>query len=685
MFIKLKKYIDTQKIIDEIKNIGYDAKLEQGYGHGDRESKIELINVIVASVLSLFIFIVSMFFHNLLHSNDFIRGLVLFFSTFVQFVNGFKFYRNTFYSLKSGILNMDLLIVVSTTTAYFYSLYGYFYGFHDLYFETSAVIIAVVLIGKYIEGRYKKSGYGSILNLLIYKPQKVSLYREDSLLTVDVDEIREGDVIEILKGQSVPVDGQIIEGQGMFDFNLLFGENEPVKLGTGQEVLAGSILVDGNVKMKAYNDYRSSFWKGIESSVYGLYTKTSNYQKFIDKVSGNFVVIVIILAILSFFYWYLSGNKSFALNALISTLIIACPCAIGLASPLAINKGMIEAAKRQIIVKDPYVFEKISKSKNFVFDKTGTITNRNVKVKDFRVLANEYDDSIFNTLLKLILVAVSKSKHPLSLGIKEYITENYGINLYTAMKEYTAEYYNEITSRGIVARFNNKYSVFIGNHSLLEENGLNIDIQDFEAFAVVIEDNKNIITIGIRIVEELNPGVNDIFESLRSRNKEFFVLTGANQKSAMNLIEQLKIDPQRIFYSVDAVNKVKIMENLKKNGLTVFVGDGINDSLVMNVVDVGVSFEYGSDITQNSASVTLKNISQFNELIKISDGVFKKLKFNLFWVFGYNVLLVPVAMGFFYSLGITVNPMLAAVAMILSDFSLLFFNLSNIKLSFGKG
>ncbi len=689
MFVKIKKYIDPKIIINEVKNIGYGAELEKNVDNYSRNEKKEYINVFLAITFASFIFVVSMFFHDLLVNNKFVKTIVFILSTFVQFINGYKFYRNAFYSLRNGILNMDLLIVISTTTAYFYSLYAYFNGLHHLYFETSAVIIAVVLLGKFIEEKYRRSGFGSVLNLLTLKPRKVNVYRNE-LVTIDVEDIKRGDVIEIHKGQSVPVDGIIIEGEGIFDLSLLFGENQPVLLKTGNEVLAGSFLIDGLVKIKANEDYKSSFWKGIESSVFSLSTKTSNYQLFIDKISGNFVVIVIILALLSFIYWYFIGNKSFALNALISTLIIACPCAIGLASPLAINKGMIESSKKQIIVKDPYVFEKISKSKNFVFDKTGTITNKNVVVNDFKVLySNFINNENFNEILEKVLVSVSKSNHPLSVAIKDYIVNNFKISLYKSLKKNVVSSFRELTSLGIKVEFDDKTTVIVGNYSLIQDNigqsltslqdGIFKDnSQNFDNFIALFKNEQIIIVIGVEYFEEMNKNVEKIVELLKSKGKNVIILTGANENSAMKLAKKIKVN--EIIHSVDAVNKVKVIEDIKKKGLTVFVGDGINDSLVMNAADVGISFEYGSDITQNSASVILKNFSQIEDLVNVSYTVFRKLKFNLFWVFGYNVVLIPVAMGVFYNLGVTVNPMLAALAMVLSDFSLLFFNLSSFKL-----
>ncbi|MEM3394238.1 MAG: HAD-IC family P-type ATPase, partial [Candidatus Methanomethylicia archaeon] len=360
-------------------------------------------------------------------------------------------------------------------------------------------------------------------------------------------------------------------------------------------------------------------------------------------------------------------------------------CAIGLASPLAINKGMLETSKRKIIVKDPYVFEKISKSVNFVFDKTGTITNKNLSVNRIKILLNNSEDDSF--WQELTLLTVSKSKHPISLAIKEYLQNSFKANLSKASTKYTLQNFKELTSQGLIAQFD-KLVVILGNKSLISENILNIEnfdnnlLEDYDTFILILEDkteNKDVLVfIGIEYLEQLNEDIEDVFRIIEKKGSNIYILTGAGEKSALKLTQQIKIEPQKIIHSVDAVKKTEVINNIKSKGLTVFVGDGLNDSLVMNTADVGISFEYGSDITQNSASVILKNISQLKDLIVISQEVFKKLKFNLVWVFAYNVLFIPVAMGIFSGWGITISPILAAIAMVLSDFSLLFFNLTNL-------
>ncbi len=688
MFIKLKETVPlkktTEKIINEIKNLGYGAKIENNLTKEEKISIWKLVNLVFAIISASLIFVISMIFKDLMHHNSVVKTIVLILATLVQFISGFKFYKNTFYGLKNKTLNMDSLIAISTTTAYLYSLYVYFKGFGHLYFETSSLIIAVVLLGNYIEENYKKRGQFSILNLLLYKPQQVNIYTQENIITIDVDQIKEGHIMEISKGQSIPVDSKIIEGQGIFDLNLIFGETEPVKLKAGDIINAGSILIDGTVKIQALSDYKNSFWKAMENTIYNFNTKRSNYQKFIDKISGNFVIIVIIFATLSFIFWYTTGNPSLALNSFISTLIIACPCAIGLASPLAINKGMLESARKQIIVKDPYVFEKIAKSKIFVFDKTGTITNKNVLIKQLKILHKE---EIGITYEELILSAVSRSKHPLSISIKEYLTSSHKLSTYKSIKKYPLEDFKELTSLGLIAKSKN-LTLYLGNTTLIEENCtfLKIDKQfeNFDNYVLITENQRVLFLAGIDYLEELNPYIEEIIKNLKDKKAKIYVLTGAKKESAIKLANRIDIDINQIIYSVNAVDKVKVIENLKKEGIVVFIGDGLNDSLVMNSADVGISFEYGSDITQNSASVILKNISQLKQLIEISQQVFSKLKFNLAWVFGYNVLFIPVAMGFFVKIGITVNPVLAAILMVLSDFSLLAFNLNNLYFAKNK-
>ncbi|MEN3015340.1 MAG: cation-translocating P-type ATPase [bacterium] len=694
MFVIVNPGFDISNIIREIKKLGYQAEIQTEFVSSEKHNHWEILNLISSIVLSIFVFITCMFFHSSIYSSKLIAYTVIFATSFVQFVNGYRFYRSVFYSLKNMTLNMDLLIVISTTTAYFYSLYAYFNNIHKLYFETSCIIISVLLIGRYIENRYKKQGMYSVLNLLTYRPVKVNGLVDNHWTSMDVDQIKEGDILEIVKGQSIPVDGQVVEGEGLVDLSLIFGENQPKVVEKGEIVPAGSFLIDGTIKIKSLVDYNKSFWKGMEITLYNLTSKASNYQRFIDKLSGNFVIVIVFLALGSFVYWYISGNYQMALNSLISTLIIACPCAIGLASPLAINKGMLETSKKHIIIKDPYVFEKISKAQKFVFDKTGTITNKNLKINSLEFV----NQSETNTFLELLMIGVSKSNHPISVGIKNYILSMYNLDLDRLLTNYHIHEFKEVSSEGIILKAKHKenkqfYTLLLGNPMFIKKNLQNqkeYQTISSSTYAILLKDNDPINTCIFSYREEINQGVMEALKTIQKSNKEIYILTGSSKESTFEITKQLSIESDKVICSVDSVSKVRIIENLKNkqnsksNEYVVFIGDGINDSLAMTVADVGISFEYGSDITQNSAKVILKEISQLKELIKISDEVFKKLRFNIFWVFGYNSFFVPLAMGMLVGFGITVNPILAAIIMVMSDFSLLFFNLTNIVPVYNK-
>ncbi|MGB9638567.1 MAG: HAD-IC family P-type ATPase, partial [bacterium] len=467
---------------------------------------------------------------------------------------------------------------------------------------------------------------------------------------------------------------------------------------------------------KSFQNYEQSFWNSLEYLIKNISNKESSYLSLVDKISGNFVIIVFSLALISFGIWrFILNNDEMAFKSFISTLIIACPCAIGLAYPLAVNKGIIESVKKNILVKDISVFEKIVKSNFFIFDKTGTITSNNliiqkINYKKINIEQNKEDNKLenidslkdtnlledINTLVNEILfISTYKSNHILSKSIHNFIKNTNNLSLYKLLKNYKILDFKEIVSRGIYAKinYNNnfEYDIYLGNKDFIFEsiksfndkidikrikNEINTikDENSLNAYFIIIKNN--LVFVGfIEYQEEIISKTIELINFLKTNNKEVYILTGASKKSSIFLAKKIGIDLNNVFYEVNSIKKHEILSSFKKKGITVFIGDGINDSLVIKEADVGISFEYGNDLTQNLADVILKSISDLKDFYLISLKTFNKLKFNLFWVFFYNILLVPIAMGMFYSIGILINPMLAAIAMSLSSISLLVFNL----------
>ena len=728
LFLSLKDYSALNEIKNEIEKLGYkfilesyDQKVQEVPVNENIDNKNilkdkEFLFLLFISFLAFIVFIVSMFFHNFLIYNKSLLYLVFVLSSIVYFVGGYRFLRNSFFAIKNKVLNMDVLITLSTTSAYLYSLYNLINNTHIYYFETSSVIIAVILIGKYIEQKLKTTKIANITNLLRYKPKKALVVKDKEIKEIDVNDIRKDDILEIRKGEFVPVDGVIIEGQSTIDLNFIYGEVNQIKVGINDKISSGALILDGNIKIIATTDYQQSFWNSLEYLIKNISQKESNYLSLVDKISGNFVIIVFSLAVLSYLVWnFIFNDFQMAFKSFISTLIIACPCAIGLAYPLAVNKGVIESIKKQILVKDISTFEKIVKSNIFIFDKTGTITSNEFLIKDIKFDKTLFDKNLMDNFVEQALfVSTYKSTHPLSKSLHLFLQNNYNFSLYKLIKKHKIISFDEVISKGIIFKAeintnidNNqeriKYELFLGNKEFIIDKIKDLNINGLkENFEIIINkinafdkiknktndlkiyfvinfiNDRSVSDICIGVIyyeEKILDKVFELLEFLKNNSKEIYVLTGASKESAISLANKLNLNLNNIYFEVSSVKKYEILTELKSKGTVTFIGDGINDSICIKEADVGISFEYGNDLSQNLADVILKNIEHLKEFYLISLKTFKKLKFNLFWVFFYNILLIPVAMGAFYKFGIFVNPMFAAVAMALSSISLLLFNI----------
>ncbi len=735
LFISLKDYKVLEYIKKDIENLGYKFEIlqkeEKINNNKESISKEEskdknilsdrdFIFVLFINFLAGIVLVVSMFFHELMVNDSKVLYLVFLLSSFIYVFGGYRFFRNSFLAIKNKVLNMDVLITISTSSTYFYSVYNLFIKDHNYYFETASIIIGVILLGKYIENKLKSKKIGSITNLLRYKPQKVLIFVDNEVKEVNIYDIKEGDIIELRKGDFIPVDGLVLEGQALIDLNFIYGEINKINVNVNDRVISGALIYDGNIKIKSVQNYQQSFWNSLEYLIKNISTKEKKYLNLVDKISGNFVIIVFTLAIISLVVWkFILNNNDMAFKSFISTLIVACPCAIGLAYPLAINKGIIDSIKNSILVKDISSFEKIIKSKIFVFDKTGTITSNKFIIKNIQsfVINNNFLDNFINDFInQALFISTYKSNHILSKAINTFIKERYKFSLYKLLKYHRIIEFQEITSKGIFSKvyFNQKsdnqefrfeYQISLGNKRFFYENlskilnnlnseiyeKINNKIAEFDNlenlkvyFIIFCKSNFNLeisnfgdIVFGgyIDYEEEIISDVFELITFLKDKGKEVYVLTGASKESAINLSKKLNISLDKIFYEVNSVRKYSILNELKKKGSVVFIGDGINDSLVIKEADIGISFEYGNDLSQNLADVILKDISFLKKFYLISFNTLNKLRFNLFWVFFYNILLIPVAMGVFYKLGVFINPMLASIAMALSSISLLIFNL----------
>jgi Cu+-exporting ATPase len=507
-------------------------------------------------------------------SNKSLLLLIFILSSIVYIIGSYRFLRNSYFAIKNRVLNMDVLIALSTSSAYFYSVYNFFNNIHTYYFETASIIIGIILLGKYIENLLKSKKLGSISNLLKYRPKKVLILKNNEITESDISDIKEGDIIELRKGDFVPVDSLIIEGSALVDFNFIYGEINKIELKVNDEIKAGTLIVDGNIKIKSFQNYEQSFWNSLEYLIKNISNKESSYLSLVDKISGNFVIIVFSLALISFGIWrFILNNDEMAFKSFISTLIIACPCAIELAYPLAVNKGIIESVKKNILVKDISVFEKIVKSNFFIFDKTGTITSNNliiqkINYKKINIEQNKEDNKLenidslkdtnlledINTLVNEILfISTYKSNHILSKSIHNFIKNTNNLSLYKLLKNYKILDFKEIVSRGIYAKinYNNnfEYDIYLGNKDFIFEsiksfndkidikrikNEINTikDENSLNAYFIIIKNNLVFVGV-IEYQEEIISETIELINFLKTNNKEVYILTGASKKSSI--------------------------------------------------------------------------------------------------------------------------------------------------------
>ena len=581
--------------------------------------------------------------------------------------------------------NMDTLVTIGVASSYFYSIFetimiikGKTSFVHTLYFESSAIVIFFIKIGKYIESINKDKTKKAIQDLMTITPQNAVVERDGKEFVVTIDEIKKGDIVICKPGEKIAVDGTIVDGLTHINESFITGESVPVKRKTGSKVIAGSINFEGTIKYKAEKIGRESTVSEIVRLVVEATNTKAPIAKIADKISEFFVPTVMILAFISFVVWLaISKNFGIAINVFVSILVVACPCSLGLATPLAIVVASGVASKKGILIKNSEVLENAHKVKTVVFDKTGTLTKGELSVSKIYNYSDLTDDEIIREVANI----ERKSEHPIARAIVKYAGD--------MTKESIIEDFKAIIGYGVTAVIDEK-KYFIGNKKLMIENGINIINEKDEnelsnsgnSLLFVAKENALIALIGVKDVVKENAlialiGVKDVVkenakevvEKLKKKNIKVLMLTGDNEKTAKYLADEIGID--EIIANVKPKEKAEKIKELKQNGLVMMCGDGINDSVSLVTSDVGVSISTGTDIAMDSSSVVLMNdnLNRINDLIELSKKTIKNIKQNLFWAFFYNLCMIPIAMGLLSRIGIVMNPMIAAFAMTLSSLS----------------
>jgi len=611
----------------------------------------------------------------------------------VMIINS-HFYKTGFKALLNRTPNMDSLIAVGSSAAFVYGvmvMYKMAYGFghgdvasvahygHDLYFESTAMILVLITLGKYFEARAKKRTSSAINSLMDLTPQFATVERDNEQIDIPVEEILIGDIILVKPGSNIPVDGKIVSGQTTIDESALTGESIPVEKKDGDNVMAATTNKTGFIKFEATHVGEDTTIAKIIELVEDANTTKAPIAKLADKISGVFVPVVIIIAIVTFIVWmFTSGDISLATSMAISVLVISCPCALGLATPVAIMVGTGKGAKLGILFKSAEALENLHNTDVVLLDKTGTITSGEFNVRE--VISKKYSEEEF---LKIAASMERGSEHPLAKSIVKYAQDK-GIELEEA-KNFTA-----LAGLGVIAEVNGK-SYLTGNLKLMTDEDFDTSeyeeyIDEFSAKAytsIYFADEESVIGI-ISLSDTLKENSQEAIEELKSLGIKVAMVTGDNKKTADTLGRQLGLD--EIYSEVLPAQKEQIVrEHIEKGQKVCFVGDGINDAPSLARADIGVAIGAGTDIAIESADVVLIKSSLLDLInaIKLSNATIKNIKQNLFWAFFYNTIGIPVAAGVFYtSFGLKLNPMIGALAMSLSS---LFVVSNALRLNFFKG
>ena len=687
-----KEGFDSQQVLDAVAEAGYQAE-EKGkdrLSHVSEEAtmkakelerkKQELLILLLTSLPLLYISMGSMiglplpsFLDHMAHPLVFVLSQLLLTLPAVWIGRGF--YQRGFRNLIKRHPNMDSLIAVGTGAAFFYSLYsvgqvflGYHAFVHQLYFESVAVIIALVLLGKYLESSAKGRTSQAIQSLLELVPSQATVIRYGEAVTIDTEDIRVGDIIRIKPGERMPVDGLVTEGQTFVDESMMTGESVPIEKKVGDTITSATINQNGSIDYQATRVGSDTTLAQIVRLVEEAQGSKAPIAALADKISLYFVPIVLSLATLSALGWYfLAGESlSFSLSIFIAVLVIACPCALGLATPTAIMVGTGKGAENGILIKSGQALEAAYQLNTIVLDKTGTITIGKPSLTDLLPLS----DFNRSDLLQLIASAEQHSEHPLAQAILEAAEEE-GLDLLPV------SHFEAIVGRGLSAQVEGR-QLLVGNESLMKEKS--IDSSAFqEQLLELSQDGKTAMFVAIdgqltgilAVADEMKSSSLKAVQELQSMGLEVIMLTGDREETATAIAQKAGI--QKVIAGVLPDGKATAIKNLQEAGKKLaMVGDGINDAPALVQADVGIAIGSGADVAIESADVVLmhSDLQDVVKAIKLSQATIRNIKENLFWAFAYNTLGIPIAMGLLHLFGgPLLNPMLAGLAMSLSSVS----------------
>ena len=593
-------------------------------------------------------------------------------TTPIMLVAGGPYIQSAWASFKKHNANMDTLVALGTLVAYFYSLVALFTGL-PVYFESAAFILFFILLGAVFEEKMRKNTSQAVEKLLDLQAKTAEVLRDDVYVQIPLEQVKVGDLIRVRPGEKIAVDGIVLEGETSIDESMVTGESIPVDKSVGDAVIGSTINNSGTIIFRAEKVGSETMLAQIVDFVKKAQTSRAPIQDLTDKISGIFVPAVVILGLLTFWVWFVLLGDSFVTSLLygVAVLIIACPCALGLATPTALMVGTGRSAKMGILLKNGTVLQEIQKVQTVVFDKTGTLTEGKPVVTD--VIGDERE------VLSLAASLEDVSQHPLAQAIVNRASE-LGISLYPV------ENFQALHGKGVTGIINGK-QVLLGNAKLLDDLAIPHDYQ--ERFDLLEKEAKTVVFLSvdgqlkglIALQDVPKENAKEAIAKLKKRGLRTVMLTGDNAGVAHAIAEQIGIE--EVIANVLPEEKAHEIHKLQKNGKLAFVGDGINDAPALSVADVGIAMGSGTDIAIESADLVLttNNLLGLARAFDMSKKTFNRILLNLFWASIYNLIGIPIAAGVFSGLGLVLNPELAGLAMAFSSVSVL---ISSLMLNFTK-
>ncbi|MDP7505928.1 MAG: heavy metal translocating P-type ATPase [Candidatus Woesearchaeota archaeon] len=667
--------ISEKKLITIVKNTGYKASPgseEENIKKHELMQKEEIKTFKNKFILSLFFaipaFIIGMVFMWLDITIPYQDYILWFLATPVQFIVGWSFYRGAWNALKNKTTNMDTLIAVGTSAAYFFSVYAILFNPElGQYFETSAILITLVIMGKFLEAIAKGKTSEAIKKLMGLSPKTATVIRNGKEIKIKIDHVVEGDIILVKPGEKIPVDGKITDGSSSIDESMVTGESMPVEKKEGDIVTGATINKQGSFKFKATKVGENTTLSRIIKLIEEAQGKKAPIQRFADTISSYFVPIVIIIAILTFSSWLFLFEKDikFALIAAVSVLVIACPCALGLATPTAIMVGTGKGAKKGILIKGGDALETAHKLNSIIFDKTGTITKGTPEVTDIVPINIKSE----NKLLQLAASIEKNSEHPLAEAIVKKAKQN-------KLSLGNPKGFRAIPGHGIKAKLN-KTQYYFGNSKLMIDNKINIKklkskigpLEEQGKTAMILSDSKKVIGI-ITVADTIKETSKAAVKKLQNMKISIYMITGDNKRTANAIAKQAGIN--HVFAEVLPEDKAKYVKKLQKKGKVAMVGDGINDAPALAQADIGIAMGSGTDVAMETGNIVLmrNDLLDVPRSIRLSKLTMSKIKQNMFWALFYNTLGIPLAAGALYPFtGWLLSPIIAGAAMAMSSVS----------------